>query len=422
MITLQPASIRGSLMLPASKSMTHRAYILAALSGKPVEILHPLVSDDTRITAECLRRLGYDVVEEPQATHINRIPRKQPERVSLDFGMSGTTARLMTAYSALFDIPITLDGAHRMRERPMKELFCALEELGCKIEHTNYFLPAHIVSPIRSALTHIHAGASSQFLSALLLLAPYTPHGLEIRVEGEIASRSYSDMTIAMMEEYGIVVGRTVHGYSVSNRQEYIIPRQMRVERDFSSASYCIAGAAITQGDVFLESARIPSLQGDSAMLDIAEAFGAIITHEQNGIRIQGAACKSVDVDMNTCPDIVPTVAVMAIFGSAPSRLREVAHLRFKESDRIEAVLSNIHRLGGEGYMDGNDMIIVPVPHDTLHGAVIDVFDDHRIAMCFAVAGLRIPGVQIAHPHVVAKSFPTFWAEWDSICKRAHTL
>jgi 3-phosphoshikimate 1-carboxyvinyltransferase len=417
---LQPATLHGTATILGSKSITHRAYILAALSGTLTEILHPLQSDDTHITADCLRQLGYSVIEQQDRTIINREPRRIPTTMTMNVGMSGTTARLMAGLAAIQTSPVSIDGAPRMRERPMKDLLVAIEELGGNIQHSNYLLPATITRPIQTSLAHLRADISSQFLSSLLLIAPYTPKGIEIRIQGEITSRSYSDMTIAMMEQCGVVVGHTPDGYRVSQNQSYIVPARMTVERDFSSASYFVAGAAITQGDVFLQYAQTPSLQGDSAILEIAQSFGAEITHEQTGIRVRGRACNSIDVDMNTCPDIVPTVAVMAMFGNAPSRLRHVGHLRYKESDRITATLSNMHRLGGEGYMDGEDMIIIPKPPETLHGASINVFDDHRIAMCFAVAGLRIAGVQIEHEEVVAKSFPNFWECWEAVCVQSN--
>ncbi len=416
MKVLYPAQMRGIATLPASKSITHRAYIMSALAGTRTEILQPLRSDDTRITAECLRQLGYSVIEEQERTIINDQPRTLPSSAMMHCGMSGTTARLMAGVAAIQPFPVTIDGAPRMRERPMKDLLQAVEEMGASLEHNNFFLPATITKPLQTSLAHLQANVSSQFLSSLLLIAPYTPNGIELRVQGEIASRSYSDMTIAMMEQFGVVVGRTLDGYRVSQRQAYIMPTRVSIERDFSSASYFVAGAAITQGDVLLHNTHIPSLQGDAAMLSIAEEFGADILHEPQGIRIRGKECRSVNVDMNTCPDIVPTVAVMAMFGNAPSRLRNVGHLRYKESDRITATLSNIERLGGEGTMDGEDMIIIPRPLETLHGGTIDVFDDHRIAMCFAVAGLRIAGVQIDHEQVVAKSFPDFWQCWEAVC------
>jgi 3-phosphoshikimate 1-carboxyvinyltransferase len=193
------------------------------------------------------------------------------------------------------------------------------------------------------------------------------------------------------------------------------------VEGDYSAASYPIAGAIITGGEVHIPNLDRDSVQGDNAIVEIAQAFGASVTwqdeqHGGKGLTISSEGrVRGIDRDMNSCPDIVPTLAVMAMFATTPTRLRNVEHLRYKESDRISAVIGNIERLGGRAFMDGDAMVIEPVQRECLHGAQIPTFDDHRIAMCFALAGLVIDGVVIENPACVSKSYPEFWRDFEML-------
>lgn len=433
---IKPASVQGSLAVPTSKSLTHRALIIAAFSahhsGTSAAVWNPLRSDDTTLTLQALRAMGYPITVVEKAGHIekveftgNRIQPAQPVRI--DIHHSGTSARLLTAVAAIQTSTdqnyIEIDGSERMRQRPMKELITPLEALGCSLSHNHGFLPIRITRPIdhsNAQLTvRLDVSKSSQFLSALLLIAPLLVYDLRIEITSDIASKSYSDMTIALMAKAGVHVEEfhqngIVTAYAIKGNQHYQLS-EYSVEGDYSSASYPLAAATITGGTITIANLTQDSPQGDRAIVPILERFGAMISWDASGITLRGSeTLHGVEWDMNSCPDIVPTVAVVAMFAKERSVFRNIAHLRYKESDRIQAVIENIERLGGKAFVEGNALVIEPVK--TLHGASIPTFDDHRMAMSFALAGLKIDGVEIENPECVAKSYPDFWRDFEVFC------
>ncbi len=430
------AKINGSLAVPTSKSLTHRALIIAAFaanaSGTPSIVRDPLRSDDTTLTLEALRRMGYPVSVNENEGAIEMVTfagkRTMPhDAVKINIHHSGTSARLLTAVAAVQPIAehgsIEIDGSERMRQRPMQELIEPLTTLGASLRHEHGFLPILVTKPISGAhgmnTVRVDASKSSQFLSALLLIAPLLEHGMRIDVAGDIASKSYSDMTIAQMRAAGVKVEEltndgTVKSYSVPGNQTYTMP-DYTVEGDYSSASYPLAAAAITGSTVTITNLTPDSPQGDRAIVEILQNFGAAAVWLERGLMLIGSKhLRGVDCDMNSCPDIVPTVAVVAMFAEGRSTFRNIEHLRYKESDRIAAVIENIGRLGGRAFVEGNALVVEPVP--TLHGASIPTFDDHRMAMSFALAGLCVPGVEIENPSCVAKSYPDFWRDFERLC------
>lgn len=438
---IQPAAAGGTLAVPTSKSLTHRALIIAAFaahdSDKPALVRNPLRSDDTTLTLEALRRMGYPVAVSENSDGIETVEfaGKRTDTnglVAINIHHSGTSARLLTAVAAVQPIPeggsIEIDGSERMRQRPMQELIEPLAALGVRLQHQNGFLPIRITEPISNDegmnTARVDAAKSSQFLSALLLIAPLLAHGLRIEVGGEIASKSYSDMTIAQMRKAGIQVEETVekttaHGritrYFVSGKQTYSMPHYA-VEGDYSSGSYPLAAAAITGGTVTITNLTQDSPQGDRAIVEILQNFGTSIVWSADGLTLTGNKhLRGVDCDMNSCPDIVPTVAVVALFAEGRSYFRNIEHLRYKESDRIAAVIGNIERLGGRAFVEGNALVVEPAV-TALHGASIPTFDDHRMAMSFALAGLRVSGIEIENPSCVAKSYPDFWRDFERLC------
>jgi 3-phosphoshikimate 1-carboxyvinyltransferase len=433
---VQPASVRGHLAVPTSKSLTHRALIIAAFaanaSAKAAQVHNPLRSDDTTLTLEALRRMGYPITVRKNSDGVEvvefagkRIPPSDSPRI--DIHHSGTSARLLTAVAAIQHLAsgqfIEIDGSERMRQRPMQELIQPLSALGAELRHENGFLPIRIAASLpdseNQASVRVDASKSSQFLSALLLIAPLLKAGLRIEIQGAIASQSYSDMTIAQMRDAGVEVkewrenGVVTH-YTIAGGQSYQMPNYT-VEGDYSSASYPLAAAAITGGSVTITNLRQHSPQGDRAIVDILQAFGAKVEWKPEGLTLTGdKPLRGVDWDMNSSPDIVPTVAVVAMFATGRSTFRNIEHLRYKESDRVQAVIENIERLGGRSLVEGNALVVEPVKG--LHGASIPTFDDHRMAMSFALAGLKTPSVVIENPSCVAKSYPDFWRDFEQLC------
>jgi 3-phosphoshikimate 1-carboxyvinyltransferase len=452
--TIHAGTARGELDAPTSKSLTHRALIIAALSAhqtdSPARVLRPLESDDTRLTLRALETMGYPTQRSTDAktgaetfdwvefTGKRQTPKTNANGVArIDIHHSGTSARLLAALAAVQPLEelgyaIELDGSERMRRRPMQELIAPLLDLGARAESAHGFLPILFRAGIDSArkqngsnaamrLARVDASKSSQFLSALFLVSPLIAGGLRIETSGAIASRSYSDMTLAQMRAAGVKIEETAlsdgaSAYCIGGGQTYSMPLY-EVEGDYSSASYPLAASALTGGEVVVRNLRRDSPQGDRAIIDILRDYGAEVEWLQNGgVRVRGAARRlGVDRDMNACPDIVPTVAVMAMFAETPSIFRNVEHLQYKESDRMSAVIENIARLGGAARREGGALIVEPKPESELRAARLPTFDDHRMAMSFALAGLRLNGVQIEDPACVAKSYPEFWRDFDAL-------
>jgi len=414
-IEIPSGVLSGEISIPPSKSITHRAFIIAALSGREVLVKSPLLSDDTLLTLAALAKMGYHLEKEPDGI---RFPGRQikPEKpINIQVGNSGTTARLITAVAAIQNREIIIDGSPRMRQRPMQPLINSLRGMGISIESENGSLPIHIYpGEISKNEVSVDASQSSQYLSALLLIAPLLESGLKIFPVGEVASRHYVDLTIAMMEKAGISVSENNGYYWVPPVQQWKLD-EIIVEGDYSSAAYFLVGAHISGGQVFLKNLLPDSFQGDKEIIHILEKAGASCEWKTNGLQLQSGVVQAVDLDLRHTPDLVPTLAVMALFAPKPSVLRNIEHLHVKESDRISAIIENIKILGADAKEDGGNLIIIP--GKLKENAIIKTFNDHRIAMSFALAGLRVPNLQIENPNCVSKSYPDFW---DDFLKMIH--
>ena len=408
---IPPGRLSGKISLPASKSITHRLLVMAALSGKPCTIRNPLLSDDTEITLNGLTQLGYRFRRASGTIVFSDEQQTPAQSVEIWLGDSGSSARFLTAIAALQPFEVRLDGSPRLRQRPMGELFRALRNLGAETTPQKNSLPVTVRGGrLTASQVEIGVSQTSQFLSALLLIAPALPDGLKINCCGEIVSRSYVDLTVAFMKHAGVPL-EILPG-------EFVVPAQSRyrlndvtVESDWSAAAYFLTGAALSGGEIEIDGLNAGSAQGDRQILNILQAAGASIEIQNQTVLVRNNGLQAVDWDMNSCPDLVPTVAVLALFAPGTSHLRNVAHLRFKESDRIAAVLENIKRLNGKAFLQGDDLVIEPAK---LKPAVLNSFNDHRIAMSFALTGLRLPGVEVENPGCVGKSFPGFWELFES--------
>ncbi len=411
---ITPGVVRGTLEVPPSKSITHRVLILAALSHQQVRIRRILQAEDTQYTLQALQKLGYAVTEETDGVRFNgswQPPTTQPVQIAV--GNSGTTARLITALAARLPLTTVIDGTPRMRQRPMGPLVQALQQLGVSVNHHNGNLPLQISGgTIRARKVTVDPRISSQFVSGLMLIAPTLPDGLVIHMSHAPNSRSYIELTRQLLQQFGISVQWQGNTLTISPGQ-LRLPPEYFVEGDFSSASYFLIGAHLSGGNVVVKGITRHSLQGDREILAILQAAGATVQEVPDGIQLTaGSEIHPIDWEMQHCPDLVPGVAVMCAFASGTSYLRGIEHLRYKESDRIAAVMDNLQRLGaGVTYADGI-LMIEPRP---LHPATINTYNDHRIAMGFALAGLRIPGVVIENPACVGKSYPGFWEDWRTV-------
>jgi 3-phosphoshikimate 1-carboxyvinyltransferase len=300
-----------------------------------------------------------------------------------------------------------------MAERPNDELLEALRQAGVRASQipgqARYEVAGSGLNPCRVV---IQQDRSSQFISSLLLVAPYARGEISIEVKGQTISESYVQMTLAVMDRFGVRPEHAVGVYVIRSPRQYL-PIQYQVESDASSASYGLASAAIARGEVLVEGVGQDSVQGDARFLDILCAMGCTTRNEESGIRIVcDRDLSGINVDMNAMPDVVPTLVAVALFAVGPSRIRNVAQLRFKESNRLEALGSELRKLGANIVIHSDGVEIVPAP---LHGALLDTHEDHRLAMSFALVGLRVAGVKIENPECVRKSFPEFWKEFDRL-------
>jgi 3-phosphoshikimate 1-carboxyvinyltransferase len=408
---------------PGSKSITNRALVCAALAEGD-SILHgALDSDDTRVMVDSLQRLGLEVHQDLAAATIavagcgGRWPRRQAD---LFVGNSGTTIRFLTAMLAIGDGEYRLDGVPRMRERPIGDLLDALRSLGvdARSELGNGCPPVLLrAAGLPGGRTHVRGDISSQFLSGLLLAAPYAQRDLEIEVDGVLVSQPYVTMTLRVMEAFGVSVeAPRLERFSIPAATRYgeqkYIGRGYEVEPDASAASYFWAAAAIAGGRVLVRGLSRNALQGDVRFVDCLERMGCDVEHSADGIAVIGGHLRGIEVDMNAISDTVQTLGAVALFAEGPTTISGVAHIRHKETDRIGDLARELRKLGAtvDEFEDG--LRIMP---GALHGAEIDTYDDHRMAMSLALPGLRVPGVVIRNPQCTAKTYPGFFQDMERL-------
>ncbi len=419
-----PAQSRlaASITPPGSKSITNRAMLLAAMAQGTSTIHDVLLSDDTERMAIALHTLGFDIAVTNSDRRIviigsgGAIP---AEEASLDAGNAGTAMRFLAGFLTLGQGHYRLDGSTRMRERPLGSLLEAMRQLGLDTfsERGNGCPPVVIDTSVKGfsggAIT-LDASISSQFASALLMPAPLWCDGLRLKVLGDTA-RPFIDMTLKLMSHWGAQSSVADDSIIVPGGQRYRA-QEFHVEPDASAASYFAAAAATVGGSVTIHGLRKDSVQGDLGFLSILERMGAQIEWRADGVAIIGTGeLRGIDVALNDMPDIVPTLAAIAPLASSPTRIRGVGFVRHHESDRLRALATELRRLGAavEEFDDG-----LGIAPSKLHGESIETYDDHRIAMAFAITGLRVAGVRIRNPGCVAKTYPDFFRDLASVSDR----
>jgi len=407
--------LNASVTPPGSKSITNRALILAAMADGRSVIEGALLSDDTARMAAALQALGFAVeTDAPQRriTVFGRAGRIPAIAADLDAGNAGTAMRFLAGFVTLGRGRYRLDGSVRMRERPIASLLETLRALGVAASSANRDDRPPIIIDMSGAHfaggeATIDASLSSQFVSALLMPAPRWPRGLRLTVRGETA-HPFIAMTTRLMERWGAHSTMRDDTIVVAGGQQYQ-PMEFSVEPDATAAGYFAAAAVVAGGVVTIRGLEADSLQGDSGFFALLERMGARVVRRGGAIEVaSGAELRGLDVTMNTMPDVVPTLAAIAPFASSPTRIRGVGFIRHHESDRIRALATELRRLGAavEEFDDG-----LGIAPSTLHAATIETYDDHRIAMAFAVAGLRVAGVRITNPGCVAKTYPNFFRD-----------
>jgi 3-phosphoshikimate 1-carboxyvinyltransferase len=420
---IKPAGpFRARVVVPGSKSMTNRALICAALARGESIIRNASDSDDTALMANGLNQLGVLARKSEDRLHVQGTGGKlYAPKFPIPVGNAGTTFRFLLSLAALAEGKTVFEGAERMGERPLDDLLAALRQAGVAVEK-DPVLPRWKVEggTMNTSMISVRSDKSSQFLSSVLLIAPALKHDLLVATEGPVSSTSYVAMTLDVMKQFGVRdVESRADGFSVRAGSGYT-PTDFLVEADASSASYPLAAAAITGGEVHVEGVRLNSTQGDAGFAGILEAMGCRVHWSEHGVSIQGTGnLTGVDVDMNTMPDVVPTLTAVALFAQGPTRIRNVAHLRYKESDRLQALATELARLGAAITLFPDGLEIVPC---SLHGGQLDTYGDHRLVMSFALVGLRVAGVRVEDAEAVKKSYPTFWAEFEKFYHSISTI
>jgi len=421
MIEIKPRSdIDAKVRITGSKSVTHRALITASLAEGESLLEDFLCCEDTLYTVTGLKDMGAGISVEGDRVIVSGtggdlIP--PTERKEIFLGNSGTSYRLLLSIAALGQGEYLLTGSPRMLKRPIGDLVRALNQLGVAtsyVEKDGYPPVSIKAEGIRGGRVEIPGDISSQYLSSLLLSGPYARKDVEIEVIGSLVSRPYIDLTLDVMESFGIRVDRDGYRYFRVQAGKKYSPSRFSIDGDVSAASYFWGAAAVTGGRIITENIHPHTTrQGDIGLLDIMEEMGCQIRREADRVIVQGGDLSGVEVDMGAMPDMVPTLAAIALFAEGMTVIRNVSHLRHKESDRLGDTALEWSKLGGriEELEDG----LVIHGKGELTGAEIDPHSDHRLAMSMAMVGLRVPGVRIMDENCVDKSFPTFWNLWDSL-------
>ena len=413
---------KAVVSVPGSKSITNRALVLAAQlwnDGRLLKLTGALKSEDTEVMIDSLRRLGLHIetADAGETVFIGWPEGGRPDPASADLFVanSGTTMRFLTAYVATGEGRYRLDGTPRMRERPIEDLLGALRQLrvnACS-EGGNGCPPVIVESSgLVGGKVVVKGDTSSQFLSALLMVAPSAYGTVTVEVSGWVVSEPYVKMTVAMMRQFGMsIVQETPRRYRVEPSIRYG-PQEYHIEPDASAASYFFAAAAITSGTVTVLGLSRKSIQGDVRFVDLLEQMGCRVEECSSGITVHGRSLRAIDVDMNDISDTVMTLGAVACFAEGPTVIRNVAHIRHKETDRIAALATELRKVGAEVEEHEGGLRIMPRP---LHGAEIDTYNDHRMAMSMALIGLKVPGVVIRNPGCVAKTYPGFWQDLERL-------
>ena len=396
---------------PPSKSYTHRALIAGSLGSGTTTILHPLFAEDIRLTINALRMLGVPIRITPEEIIISGCNGRLPndEKTLLDLDNSGTSLRLLTSIALLSRYPVILTGSQRMQERPIAPLAEALLTLGGSVVFLKNagYPPLKVSGHLRGGRVIVDGTISSQFISSILLAAPYAETEVEIVIPSPPSSQSYLDITLDVMRAFGAHVTRDGYtSFSVRTGKPYI-GKTYAIEGDYSSASYFLAIAAICGGRVRVKNLRPDSVQGDRTFPDALGSMGCRVMYSEDTVTVERTGdLHGITIDMSSSPDTVQTLCMVAAMATTSTTITGISHLKFKESDRITSTAERLLALGGDVAVEEDRITISPSP---LHGALIDPDNDHRTAMSFAVLGLGIGGITISHAECVNKSFPEFW-------------
>lgn len=404
---------------PGSKSITNRALVCAGLASGESRLSGVLFADDTEAMLSCLAELGVGIARDEASNAVSVLGvggLPSNEGAVLDARLSGTTSRFVAPLAALGNSTVILDGALPLRLRPMGELLDALARLGASIEPLGEpgFLPVQIDGRgLDGGIVELSGDVSSQFLSGLLLAAPAMRQGLRVQIVTELVSKPYIDMTLGVMADFGVVGTNDSYRRLEVGPQRYEALDHYQIEPDASAASYFLAAAAVTGGRVRIEGLGRKSSQGDIAFVNVLEQMGCEVRWEDHGVELVGSDdLRGVELDMSDISDVAQTLAVVATRASTPTRVTGIGFIRMKETDRLRAVVTELNRLGIEAVEEPDGFTVQP---GAPRAGIVQTYDDHRMAMSFAILGLVTDGIRIADPHCVAKTYPAFWQDLDAL-------
>lgn len=406
--------VDATLSVPGSKSLTNRALVVAALAEGVSELRGALLAEDSEVMVQALRDLGIPVEVSGSTMSVSGQGGRIPSASALlDLRLSGTSIRFLTALVAIGRGRYTLDGNARMRERPIQDLLSALQALG--VDAQTQFgtgCPPVVVSAagLRGGEAEVAGSSSSQYLSALLMAAPYAQAPVTLKVTGELQSKPFIDMTLRLMADFGLEAER--EGYV-----SFTVPlgsyraRDYAVEGDAMAAGYFWAAAAITGGRVRVENVGARSVQGDKRLADVLGRMGCTVTWTDSACEVVAprAGLQGGTFDLNDMSDQAQTLAVVALFAASPTRIENIWNLRIKETDRLSALETELTKLGAKVEVGRDFIVVQPLKAPPSGPVEIDTYGDHRMAMAFALAGLRLPGVIIRDPGCVGKTFPSYF-------------
>lgn len=416
-LVLQPRkTAQGEVTLPGSKSLSNRILLLAALARGTTRITNLLDSDDVRHMLNALRTLGvsYELSDDRKTCVLQGLGDlfSVAEPVELFLGNAGTAVRPLTAALCLSRGTFTITGEPRMYERPIGDLVDAMRALGADITCTqNEGYPPLVIrgKSLAGGEVAIKGNVSSQYLTALLMVAPLLSSDLLIRVDGDLVSKPYIDITLDTMRRFGVSVeNRAYQTFAVRGGQTYISPGEIMVEGDASSASYFLAAAAIAGGPIKVHGTGSASVQGDAKFAEVLRLMGAQVEYSDYWIQVTGQGkLRGVDVDLNHIPDAAMTIATAALFADGPTCIRNIYNWRVKETDRLAAMATELRKVGAE-VEEGEDYIRI-VPPQKIRAATIDTYNDHRMAMCFSLAAFGDAPITINDPKCTSKTFPEYF-------------
>jgi len=423
-LKLQPINkVEGTVQIPGSKSLSNRILLLAAMASGETTITNLLDSDDIRRMLESLTLLGvrYQLSDDKTRCTVQGLGSSfNSADTQLFLGNAGTAMRPITAALCVGGGDYELSGDPRMYERPIGDLVDALRQLGAQISYLKdeNYPPLKIVGTgLQGGEVSIKGSISSQFLTALLMAAPYAEDDLNIVVEGELVSKPYIDITLDVMASFGVqVTNENYQRFIIKAGQSYQAPGEIMVEGDASSASYFLAAAAIKGGTVRVEGVGSQSVQGDKLFAEVLKQMGAKVSYGPTYIEVSAdKPLTAIDMDLNHIPDAAMTIATTALFATGTTVIRNIYNWRVKETDRLSAMATELRKVGAT-VTEGEDYIEI-TPPDILQHAQIDTYDDHRIAMCFALVALSNTAVTINDPGCTAKTLPQFFELLESISR-----